>query len=113
MDVYEHTRDFEREGCIIGARPVSYRILERGFVCIACGGKPVHHFARIDGVTQDWAECGHCKCRDFISQRRYDAQCVEYYEILEKLPPSLRALFPKAEPYQGTADDAIAELFDL
>jgi hypothetical protein len=111
--VYEHTIDFDRDGCTVGARRVEYKHLEKEFVCAVCGGNPVHHMRQENGQWADWAECADCESRDFISQRRYDQQCREYWEILEGLPPDLRALFPERERYKGTADEAISELFDL
>jgi DNA-directed RNA polymerase subunit RPC12/RpoP len=111
--VYEHTLGFDRDGCIVGARFVTYRQLETRFVCANCGGNIIHHIKRENDQTIDWAECGECGCRDFISQRYYDRQCREYYEILENLPPDMRALFPQREPLRMTADEAIADLFGL
>lgn len=113
MLVYLHTHSFDRDGCIVGARFVDYKRIEERFVCAACGGKPVHHIGRENDETVDWAECAECGCRDFISQELYDRQCREYWEIIEKLPPDLRALFPEREQTERTAEEAIAELFDL
>lgn len=113
MIVYEHTHSFDREGCVVGARYVEYKQVEKKFVCANCGGAPVHHIGRENDQTVDWAECSDCGCRDFISQAQYDRQCREYYEILENLPPDLRALFPDKEKSEITAEEAIEILFDL
>ena len=112
MDTYEHTHSFDRRGCIVGAKYVTYTTLKQWYVCRNCGGTVVRKIRRIDDVTTDWAECGTCDCRDFISQRRYDRQCVEYTEIVESLPPDLRELFPTREPLQMDAQQATDELFD-
>jgi len=113
MLVYEHTHTFDREGCIVGARYVTYKKIEKRFVCAACGGNPIHHIGRENDRTVDWAECADCGCRDFISQELYDRQCREYWEILENLPSDLRVLFPEREQYEGSAEEAMEELFDL
>ena len=112
MDTYEHTRDFDRDGCIVGARQVSYAQLLQRYVCRECGGQPVHKIARIDDLTRDWAECAQCGERDFIPQWLYDRQCIEHGEIIENLPPVLQELFPMPEPLDITVDQAIADLFD-
>ena len=112
MDVYEHTHSFDRDGCIVGARFVSYTYLERDYVCAACGGNPIHHITRVLNETYDYAECAQCGARDFISQLTYDRQVMEYGEILRNLPPELRALFPEKKPLDITADEAISQLFD-
>lgn len=111
MDVYEHTRDFDRRGCVVGARFVPYQRLQQYYVCRECGGTPVHHVARINDVTRDWAECAQCGARDFIPEWLYDRQVVEHDEIIESLPTKLRALFSEPEPLNITADQAIADLF--
>jgi len=113
MDAYFHTCDFDRHGCTVGARRVEYRQLEQRYVCRECGGKPVHRFGRKDGLPVDWAECAECKARDFIPQWLYDRQCQEYHIILDKLPEELRELFPKPEPLNIDAEQAIADLYDL
>jgi len=113
MDVYLHTRDFDRRGCIVGAKFVTYATLKQWYVCRECGGVPVHHIERIDGVTRDWAECADCGTRDFIPQWLYDQQCREYYLILDNLPDELAALFPESEPLDIGADEAIADLYEL
>jgi hypothetical protein len=112
-DVYEHTRDFDRYGCIIGARHVSYALLERWYVCRECGGSPVHKIKRIDGVSRDWAECTACGMRDFIPQWLYDLQVADAPGIIERLPESLRALFPEKAPLDITAEQAISDLYGL
>ena len=111
MDVYEHTHSFDRYGCIVGARLVSYSHLKRSYVCNECGGVPVHHIERVRNATLDWAACAQCEARDFIPQWVYDRQVVEYDEILSNLPPELRALFPEKKPLDITANEAIDQLF--
>lgn len=108
----DHTRDFTRDGCTVGARLVSYRHLEEWYVCRECGGQPAHHIGRTNGLTINWAECADCGARDFISLRYYEQQCADYPVILAGLPPELRALFSVPEPSNVTADQAIAELYD-
>ena len=112
MDVYEHTRAFDRRGCIVGARFIKYAHLQRWYVCRECGGNVVHTIKRVDDVTLDGAECAQCAARDFIPQWLYDRQCLEHDEIIDNLPDDLRALFPEPEPLNITVDEAIAELFD-
>lgn len=111
MDVYQHTRDFDRRGCIVGARQVKYAHLLQWYVCRECGGSTVHKIGRVDDITQDWAECSDCGTRDFIPLWLYDRQVGEYDEIIDKLPPELRDLFPMPEPLDMTADQAIEDLF--
>lgn len=112
MIVYEHTRDFDRHGCVIGARQVDYAYLEQWYVCRECGGSPMHRTTRVDGTTVDWAECVVCGTRDFISQRLYDRQCQDYDEIVEKLPPELLALLPVPEPAASVWSDEELEAFN-
>lgn len=103
------TRDFTRTGCTVGARLVTYQQLEKDYVCNACGGAIVHRMARKDDQTVDWAECGSCKARDFVSARRYELQAKEYPLVVVELPAHLRALFRPQQPM--TADQAIADLY--
>ncbi len=111
MDTYEHTRDFDRRGCIVGAKFIKYAPLVQWYVCRECGGAIVHKIGRVDDVTLDWAECADCGTRDFIPQWLYDRQVVEHGEIIGNLPDELRALFPEPEPLDITADEAIDQLF--
>ena len=111
MEIYEHTHSFDRRGCIVGARFIKYAHLVQWYVCRECGGNIVHKIARVDDVTQDWAECAQCEARDFIPLWLYDRQCSEHSEIIDNLPDDLRALFPEPEPLNITADEAIADLF--
>jgi hypothetical protein len=113
MIAYEHTHGFTRKGCIVGARFITYMYLEQWFVCADCGGNPIHKMRSIERVWYDWAECAQCECRDFMPSWLYTRQCAERDEIIEKLPPDLRALFPEQQPLQMTADEAMADLFDL
>lgn len=113
MEAYYHTTDFDRYGCTVGARRVKYTELEQWYVCANCGGKPVHHVGRENGLTIDWAECGDCGERDFISRRLYDRQLQEFPIVLDNLPDELRELFPQSEPLNVTAEEAIASLYDL
>jgi len=113
VDVYLHTRDFDRRGCIVGARFVTYQELQQWYVCRECGSAPVHHIERINDITRDWAECAQCGARDFIPQWLYDRQCLEHSEIIDNLPDELRALFPEPEPLGVDGEQAIAQLFDL
>ena len=107
MDAYEHTHGFDRDGCIIGGKFIKYAALTQWYVCADCGGTPVHHIDRVDDATVDYAECAACGCRDFISQRYYDRQKDEFYEILEGLTPELRALVPQPEPIPPWTDEEI------
>jgi len=109
---YQHTHSFDRNGCIIGARFVSYSELQQWYVCRECGGKPVHHIGREDEQTVDWAECADCGARDFISLRLYQKQLADVPRIIEMLPEKLRALFPEKEELDITAQEAIDQLFD-
>jgi len=111
QDYYEPTRDFTRDGCIVGARRVTYKQLAKWYVCRECGGTPVHKMGWVDDVSRDWAECADCEARDFIPQWLYDQQMAEVPEIIEKLPPELRALFPEKEPLDITAEQAVQDLF--
>jgi len=113
VDAYIHTRGFDRYGCIVGARYVAYTRLENWYVCRECGGNPVHCFKRIGDTVRDWAECAECGARDFIPSWLYEQQCRDYWLILDNLPDELRALFPEDEPLNITADEAMAQLFDL
>ena len=88
------TRDFTRTGCTVGARIVTYQQLEQHYVCDTCGGAIVHRMARENDQAVDWAECGRCKARGFVSQRLYDLQCREYHTLVKELPPELATLLP-------------------
>lgn len=101
------------EGCIVGARLVSYAKLCRSYVCDKCGGRIVQHI-RWDEVTQTtnrWAECGTCGGQDFISARRFEKQVGEFPIIVHSLPDHLRELISPRPDITGP--QAIAELFDL
>lgn len=108
----EHTRDFTREGCIVGVWKVTYKSLIRWYVCRECGGLPVPHIGVEGDETIYWAECGTCGYRDFITARWYRKQLLEFQEILENLPPFLRELVPQPEPLEMTGAEAISQLFD-
>jgi len=105
-----HTGDFTRTGCTIGTRLVTYAQLTRYYVCNECGGAIVHHIARQNGQTVDWAECGNCHGRDFVSARFYDKQVKEFPLVVMALAPELRNLIqPNRE--HVTAEQAIADLY--
>lgn len=109
-----HTRDFTRHGCTVGARLVTYRQLEEYYICNDCGGNIVHIIQRVNGETMDFARCADCGGRDFVSERRFESQLVEFPDIVAGLPEDLKSLFnrPPAAATM-TADQAIAELYDL
>ena len=110
---YHHTTDFDRHGCTVGAKRVTYRTLEQWYVCRECGGKPVHRFGRENDQPVDWAECSQCGTRDFIPQWLYDRQVVEFPVIVANLPDELRELFPQPEPLNITAQEAADSLYGL
>ena len=57
------------------------------------------------------AECAQCGARDFISLSLYEIQLAEIPDIIENLPPELRALFPEKELVEMSAQEAIEHLF--
>ena len=62
----QHTRCFSREGCVVGARLVTYEQLQEQYVCNECGGRVVHKMAWSEsaGRSIDYAECAECGARD-------------------------------------------------
>lgn len=97
---------FTRHNCTLGSKVVTYTGLSRWYVCNECGGRIVHKFDAGD----DWAECADCGGRDFISERQFDREVVEAWEVERGLPQHLRALLGPKEP-PVSFDQAVAELF--
>jgi DNA-directed RNA polymerase subunit RPC12/RpoP len=106
-----HTRCPTRDGCIVGARLVTWEQIEQHYVCRECGGRPVHHIVRVNDQTVDYAECADCGNRDFTSSAFYQRQLADAPTIFFGLPPELKALFPQSEPLDITVDEAIADLY--
>lgn len=109
-----HTRDFTRDGCVVGARFVDYPHLTEWYVCRECGGDIVHGFERVGDFTRDWARCSTCGGEDFMSLYYYEKQLALAPVIIAGLPQFLLELLPRrTDPLPEDAEQAIAELFGL
>lgn len=105
------TRDFTQTGCTVNARLVTYEQLERWYCCNQCGGAIVHKSRWDTGseTSTDFAECGACGARDFVSRRLYERQEREFPYRLRALPEELQSLVQQVDPV--TYEQAIEELF--
>ena len=109
-----HTRAFTRDGCIVGARLVTYRHLRDHYRCRDCGGRILAKARWNDAAdaTDYWAECADCGGRDFVSEWHYQRQVEDFGEIVDALPDDLRALVaPERDRPDVSAAQAIADLF--
>jgi hypothetical protein len=84
---------FDRYGCQVGKRPVTYQNLSQKWVCDKCGGRIVHRITWDESQDKsiDFAECADCEGRDFIRESQFERQVSEGYEVLVDLPADIAA----------------------
>jgi hypothetical protein len=108
---------FAKREITIGNKTMSYRAFTRRYICNTCGGGLVEHHAQDDatGEWRNWVQCGNCgEQANFVTERAYDKQISDGFEVIRGLPAELRTLLePKEESTCLSATEAIADLYDL
>jgi hypothetical protein len=95
---------FTRNDCILGARRIPYKVLQRYYVCNECGGRIITRYD--DGY---YVCCGVCGVQDFVSEATFTKQTIDAWEVKRGLPAQLRALLDENEPV--SVSEAIADLY--
>lgn len=99
-----------RYGFEINGQPKRYGDL-RHYVCNQCGGNVTHSFVRVDGQQVDRVACPRCGCEEFVTERTYQQQISDGWEVLQGLPDHLRTLLEGGQRQCLSATEAAADLF--
>jgi len=85
---------FDRYGCNVGDKRLTYDTLKRDWRCAKCGGRIVRHWKP---QLDYYAACGRCASWDFIHENELMRQQAEAQEVLAGLPAELAAALTKGD----------------
>lgn len=105
---------FAKRTVTVNSKEMTYQTFTRRYVCNQCGGGLTEHHSQNPqtGEWVNWVQCGNCGERaDFVTERRYEEQIAEGYEVLQGLPAELRGLLAPKEEQCQSATEAIGDLY--